>query len=142
MNKLVSIILSIAIVVGGIAFAIVGVVQFVNKDKYDSTVKATIVEVTEEWETETDADGEPIDKLVKTAYIDYEVDGKKYEHVLSPVQDNDYKVGDTVDILYQSQNPEKISGQNITTASIAFIGLGLLAAVIGCVMTIKSLKAR
>ena len=49
MNKLVSIILSIAIVVGGIAFAIVGVVQFVNKDKYDSTVKATIVEVTEEW---------------------------------------------------------------------------------------------
>ena len=140
MNKLVSIIVSIAIVVGGIAFAVVGVVQFVNKDKYDSTVTATIVDIEEEWQTATDPDD--IDRLVKTAYIDYEVNGVKYEHVLSPVQDDDYKVGDTVDILYQSANPEKISGRNITTASIAFIGLGLLAAVIGCVMTIKSLKAR
>ncbi len=140
MNKLISIILSIAVVVGGIAFAIVGVVQLVNKDKYDSTVKATIVDIEEEWQTATDPDD--IDRLVKTAYIDYEVNGVKYEHVVSPVQDDNYEVGDTVDILYQSQNPEKISGQNITSASIAFIGLGLLAAVIGCVMSIKSLKAR
>jgi len=140
MNKLISIIVSIAVVVGGIAFAIVGVVQLANKDKYDSTVTATIVDIQEEWEYATTDD--ETDRLVKTAYIDYEINGVKYEHVISPVQDDDYKVGDTVDILYQSQNPEKISGQNITTASIAFIGLGLLAAVIGCVMTIKSLKAR
>ncbi len=140
MNKLISIILSIAVVVVGIAFAIVGVVQFTNKDKYDSTVKATIVDIEEEWQAATDPDD--IDGFVKTAYIDYEVNGVKYEHVVSPVQDDNYEVGDTVDILYQSQNPEEISGQNITSASIAFIGFGLLSAVIGCVMTIKSLKAR
>lgn len=140
MNKLISIILSIAVVVGGIAFAIVGVVQLVNKDKYDSTVTATIVDIQEEWETAADPDG--VDRLVKTAYIDYEINGVKYEHILCPVQNDNYSVGDTVDILYQSQNPEKISGQNITSTSFAFIGCGLLAAVIGCVMSVKSLKAR
>ena len=140
MNKLLSIIISIAVVVGGIAFAIVGAVQLVNKDKYDSTVKATIVDIQEEWESSGDPDG--VDRLVKTAYIDYEINGVKYEHILCPSQNDNYEVGDTVDILYQSQNPEKISGQNITTTSIAFIACGLLAAVIGGVMSIKSLKAR
>ena len=140
MNKLISIIVSIAVVVGGIAFAIVGVVQLANKDKYDSTVTATIVDIQEEWEYATTDD--ETDRLVKTAYIDYEINGVKYEHIISPVQDDNYNVGDTIDILYQSQNPEKISAQNITSASIAFICLGLLAAVIGCGFTIKSLKAR
>ena len=140
MNKTISIIISIAVVVGGIAFAIMGVMQLVNKDKYDSTVKATIVDIQEEWEPSGDPDG--VDSLVKTAYINYEINGVKYEHIPCPTQSDSYKVGDTVDILYQSQNPEKISGQNMTTTSIAFIVCGLLASAIGGVMSVKSLKVK
>lgn len=140
MNKLISIILSVVAVIAGIAFVVVGIVQIANKDKYDSTVTATIVDIQEEWETATDPDD--VDRLVKTAYIDYEINGVKYEHVLSPEQDDNYKVGDTVEILYQSENPEKISSQNITMSAFIFIGLGLAVAVFGCVSTLKSLKAR
>lgn len=140
MNKLISIILSVVAVIAGIAFVVVGIVQIANKDKYDSTVTATIVDIQEEWETATDSDD--VDRLVKTAYIDYEINGVKYEHVLSPEQDDNYKVGDTVEILYQSENPEKISSKNITLSAFIFIGLGLAVAVFGCVSTLKSLKAR
>ena len=140
MNKLISIILSVVAVIAGIAFVVAGIVQIANKDKYDSTVTATIVDIQEEWETATDPDD--VDKLVKTAYIDYEINGVKYEHVLSPEQDDNYKVGDTVEILYQSENPEKISSKNITLSAFIFIGLGLAVAVFGCVSTLKSLKAR
>lgn len=140
MNKLISIILSVVAVIAGIAFVVVGIVQIANKDKYDSTVTATIVDIQEEWETATDPDD--VDRLVKTAYIDYEINGVKYEHVLSPEQDDNYKVGDTVEILYQSENPEKISSKNITLSAFIFIGLGLAVAVFGCVSTLKSLKAR
>lgn len=140
MNKLISIILSVVAVIAGIAFVVVGIVQIANKDKYDSTVTATIVDIQEEWETATDPDD--VDRLVKTAYIDYEINGVKYEHVLSPEQDDNYKVGDTVEILYQSEHPEKISSKNITLSAFIFIGLGLAVAVFGCVSTLKSLKAR
>lgn len=140
MNKLLSIVLSVIMCVAGIAFAIVGIVQFKNRDLYDSTVTATIVDIQEEWETATTED--EIDRLVKTAYIDYEVNGVKYEHVLSPVQDDSFNVGDTVDILYQSQNPEKISDQNVAKTAFIFIGLGAVVAIAGCVSTFKALKAR
>ena len=140
MKKIISIIMSIAAVVFGIIFVISGIKTIAEKDLYDSTVTATVVDIQEEWETSADPD-EP-DRLVQTAYIDYEVDGKKYEHVQAPEQNDNMKVGDTVDILYQSKNPEKISGQNPTAGGIIFIVLGALVAIVGCFSAIRAFVKR
>jgi hypothetical protein len=136
MKKLLPIIISIGVVVFGIGFAISGISTIANKDKFDTQITATVVDVQEEWEVSGDPD-QP-DRLVHTAYIDYEVDGKKYEHVLAPEQDDNLKVGDTVEILAQSQNPEKISALNPTKGGIIYIVFGAVAAVAGCVSTIKA----
>ncbi len=136
MKKILSIIMSIGFVVVGIIFVISGISTIANKDKYDTQVTATVVDVQQEWETAADPD-EP-DRLVNTAYIDYEVDGKKYEHVLAPEQDDNLAIGDTVEILVQSSNPEKISGLNPTKGGVIFIIVGAIAAVVGCFSSIRA----
>ena len=136
MKKTVSIIMSFAAIVFGVVFAISGIKTISEKDLYDTQIKATVVDVQEEWESSADPD-EP-DRLVNTAYIDYEINGKKYEHVLAPEQDDDLKLGDTVDILVQSKNPEKISALNPTKGGVIFIVLGVLVAIAGCVSVIKA----
>ena len=127
--------MSIGAVVFGIIFVISGIKTVSERDLYDTQITATVVDVQEEWESSADPD-EP-DRLVNTAYIDYEVNGTKYEHVLAPEQDEDLKIGDTVDILVQSQAPENISGLNPSVGGVIFIVLGALVAVGGCVATLR-----
>lgn len=129
MKKTLNILLSIGAVVVGIIFVITGIHQLTTKDLYDSTATATIVDIQEEWQSA--ADPEDPDELVKTAYIDYEVDGTKYEHVLAPQQNDNYKVGDTVEILYQSKDPSKYSSKEIGKSAAIFIGLGAIVAIVG-----------
>ena len=135
MKKTINIIMSVAAVVFGVVFAVTGIKTISEKDLYDTQITATVVDVQEEWESS--ADPEEPDRLVNNAYIDYEFDGKKYEHVPAPEQDDNIKVGDTVDILVQSKNPEKISGLNPTKGGVIFIVLGILVAIAGCVSSVR-----
>ena len=136
MKKTINIIMSVAAVVFGVVFAVTGIKTISEKDLYDTQITATVVDVQEEWESS--ADPEEPDRLVNTAYIDYEFDGKKYEHVPAPEQDDNIKVGDSVDILVQSKNPEKISGLNPTKGGVIFIVLGILVAIAGCVSSVRT----
>ena len=102
---------------------------------YDTQITATVVDVQDEWESTGDPDD--AGHLVHTAYIDYEAGGKKFEHVLAPEQNNKLKTGDTVEILVQSGNPEKISAPDPAKGGAIFIVAGALAAVVGCVSTIR-----
>lgn len=140
MKRIIPIIMSLAAVVFGVVFVVNGISTIAHKDDYDATVKATVVDIQEEWETS--ADPEEPDRLVHTAYIDYEVDGKKYEHVLAPEQKDDMKIGDTVDILYQSKDPSKISAPNPAKGGIIFIVLGALVAIVGCFSAVRTLFKR
>ena len=135
MKKTISIVMSVAAVVFGVVFAVSGINTISEKDLYDTQITAEVVDVQEEWESSADPD--EADRLVNTAYIDYEFDGKKYEHVPAPEQDDNIKVGDTVDILVQSKNPEKISGLNPTKGGVIFIVLGILVAIAGCVSSVR-----
>ncbi len=135
MKKTINIIMSVAAVVFGIVFAVSGIKTISEKDLYDTQITAAVVDVQEEWESSADPD--EADRLVNTAYIDYEINGKKYEHVPAPEQDDNIKVGDTVDILVQSKNPEKISGLNPTKGGVIFIILGVLVAIAGCVSSVR-----
>ena len=127
--------MSVAAVVFGTVFAVSGIKTISEKDLYDTQITAAVVDVQEEWENSADPD--EADRLVNTAYIDYEINGKKYEHVPAPEQDDNIKVGDTVDILVQSKNPEKISGLNPTKGGVIFIVLGILVAIAGCVSSVR-----
>lgn len=140
MKKILPIIMSIGFVAVGIIFAVSGISTIANKDKFDTQITATVVDIQEEWESAADPD-EP-DRLVSTAYIDYEVDGKRFEHVLSPEQSDEMKVGDTVDILVQSQNPEKISSLDPAKGGAIFIALGAVAALGGCISAIRAFIRR
>ena len=111
MQKKISIVMSVAAVVFGVVFAVSGIKTIAEKDLYDTQITATVVDVQEEWESAADPD-EP-DRLVNTAYIDYEIDGTKYEHVLAPEQDDSLKVG------------------------VIFIILGALVAIAGCVSAVR-----
>lgn len=133
MKRFIPIIFSVLAVVFGVIFIISGIHTLSEKDLYDSTVTATIVDVEEHWE-EIGEDS----SLVTTYYIDYEIDGVKYEHVESPVQSGNLEVGDTVDLLYQSKNPEKISARNISTGATIFIVVGSLVAIGGCVSAVRA----
>ena len=134
MKKFLPVILSILVVVFGIVFVVSGITTLKNKDLYDSAVNATVVDIQEEWQTV----GED-DQLVNVYYIDYEVDGVKYEHVECPESNGDMKVGDTVEILYQSKDPSKISGHNITSSGVIFIAVGAVVALGGCFAIVKKL---
>ena len=115
-----------------------GVNKIKNKDLYDSTVTATVVEVREEYD-DTDIDNPHTETYV---YIDYEVDGKKYEHVEAPEYSGNIKEGDTMEILYQSKDPSKISGKNITKNATIFIAAGAVAALIGVGLEFRAIKSR
>lgn len=132
MKKFAPIIFSILAVVFGIVFVINGITMLKNRDLYDSTVTATVVDIQEEWQTVGDDD-----QLETIYYIDYEVDGTKYEHVECPETNGNMKVGDTVEILYQSKDPSKISGHNITSSGIIFIAVGAVAALGGCLALVR-----
>ena len=138
MEKLKRIIFSVIAVVIGIALIAYGIYSLSTKHLYDSSVTATIVDVEESWES----DGDGSDHLVKTFYIDYEINGVKYEHVESPVSEDSMKVGDTVEILYQSKNPEKISEKDISKTAAIIIGVGALLLIVGIFLVIKALMGR
>lgn len=140
MKKIVPGMISVVAVVIGIIFAVSGIDTIKNKDLYDTQITATIVDVEEEWQSAADPD-DP-DTLVKTAYIDYEFDGVKYERVLSPEQNDKLKVGDTVEILVQSKNHEKISGPDPLKSGIIVTVLGALVAAVGLVSAIKLFKKK
>ena len=131
-NRIVKLLIYISCIAFGIIFAVIGIHQYKTKDLYDSPATATVVDIEQEWEDDGDSR-----TLVTTAYITYEVDGVKYEHVESPTSSSSMKIGDEVEILYQSQNPEKYTGTNIATTSIIFIIVGIVVAIAGLFITLR-----
>lgn len=135
MNRIFRLLFPLFAIALGIIALVIGIHTRSTMHLYDTSAKATVVDIEESWET--DADGG--NTLVKTPYIDYEVNGTKFQHVLSPVQEDRLEIGDTVDILYQSSNPEKIAAPDIGTSSVIFIIVGIvvtLGALIGLAITV------
>lgn len=135
MKRFLPVIISVLAVVFGIVFVVSGIHTIATKDLYDSTVTATIVDVQEHWEGTDTEDSH----LETTYYIDYEINGVQYKHVESPNQSGNLGIGDTVEILYQSQNPEKIAAPNMTTGAVIFIIVGAVVAIGGCISTVRAI---
>jgi len=135
MRKLSNIIFPIIAIVVGIVVIVMGVNRMNSKKLYDASTTGVIVGIEREW-TGTDEDG--YDQYNYTVYVDYEINGKKYENVKYPSYDSSMQKGDEVTILYQSANPENIAEGNLTGNATIMIVIGAVFALIGVAMEIKA----
>lgn len=135
MRKIFNIIFPIVAIIAGIVVIVLGVNKMNSKKLYDASTTGVIVGIEREW-TGTDEDG--FDQYDYTVYVDYEIDGKKYENVKYPSYDSSMQKGDEVEILYQSSNPENIAEGNLTGNATIMIVLGVVFALIGVALGIKA----
>ncbi len=136
MRKILNILLPLGAVVLGIVVIVFGVNKLKTKNLYDMPATAVITGIEREW-TGTDSDG--FDTYEYHVYVEYEIDGEKYKDVEYPGYDGSMKVGDELEILYQSADPTQISEKNITGSAILIFVAGAVFIVIGLVMSLRAL---
>ena len=136
MRKLFSILFAVVFVVAGIVVIVMGVNRLNSKSDYDASTTGVIVGIEREW-TGTDEDG--FDQYNYTVYINYEVDGQKYENVEYPSYDSSMKKGDEVEVLYQSSDPTNIAEGNLTGNATIMIVIGAVCALVGVVAVVKAI---
>ena len=136
MRKLFSILFAVIFVVAGIVVIVMGVNRLNSKSDYDASTTGVIVGIEREW-TGTDEDG--FDQYNYTVYINYEVDGQKYENVEYPSYDSSMKKGDEVEVLYQSSDPTNIAEGNLTGNATIMIVIGAVCALVGVVAVVKAI---
>ena len=138
MQRVFKVFIPIVAVIVGVVFTITGINGIKNKKLYDATTMATVVDIQEEWVD----DGDESSHTETFVYVDYEVNGKEYKHVEAPEFNSKTKIGDRVEILYQSQNPENIEGHHITGKSIAFLIIGIVVAIGGVIGSLRAFIIR
>lgn len=105
----------------GITLIVFGAVMFAinNKNQNYIKVEATVVDIEEVQETNTDDDG----TYTTTSYnvtLNYMVDGNEYTQTLDNV--SKYNKGDKMDIYYNPEDPNQITQ---TTSLILPIGIAI-----------------
>ena len=135
MRKIFSILFPIVAIAAGIVVIVLGVNHMNSKKLYDASTTGVIVGIERDW-TGTDADG--YDLYDYTVYVDYVIDGKKYENVKYPTYDSSMQKGDEVEILYQTANPANIAEGNLSGNATIMIVMGVVFALMGVGLGIKA----
>ena len=135
MRKIFSILFPIVAIAAGIVVIVLGVNHMNSKKLYDASTTGVIVRIERDW-TGTDADG--YDLYDYTVYVDYVIDGKKYENVKYPTYDSSMQKGDEVEILYQTANPANIAEGNLSGNATIMIVMGVVFALMGVGLGIKA----
>ena len=121
-GRVISILVSLMFLVGGLIFFFC-----YDPAAYDSQGTGTVADIVESFDTAGDMDDTHYD-----VYIDYTVDGKKYEHVEYFEYHTGMKVGDKVEFFYMSRDPSQIAGSSKNAGPY----IGLAFAVVGLVMLV------
>lgn len=127
----------IGLLIVGVVFSIVGVISL-KEPKIDGIeVEAKIVNIEEE-KTGEDADG--LDTYDYHVYVDYtDKDGVEHSNVESYKYSSSMKVGDTINVEYNPENPEEIVHQSLI-GDIIFIIVGLVCVIVSIVKIVKTIK--
>lgn len=136
MRKLFSFIFAVVFVVAGVFVIVMGVNRLNSKKDYDASTTGVIVGIEREW-SGTDEDG--FDQYDYTVYVNYEVDGQKYENVKYPSYDSSMKKGDEVEVLYQSSDPTNIAEGNLTGNATIMIVIGAVCTLFGVAVVVKAI---
>lgn len=115
-SKVLSIVVGVLFLAGGLLFFFK-----YDPDAYDMQTTGTVVELEDHYEFIGDEE-----ELVTTAYIDYTVGDKTYEHVEYFEYHTGMKVGDTVEFYYMSSDPSQIAGSDKNAGP--YIGLAFAVA--------------
>ena len=133
----------IGLLIIGILFAGVGGFLYFrdkNNQKYYVTTSAVIVDIDSNT-TIYYEDGSGVESNTEfDVYIDYEVDGVKYENVLYDGFTVGMKEGDVITITYDVRNPG--APFSLTVNTIAFIGFMVIGGVIILVAVVRLIKSR
>ena len=136
MRKLFSIIFAVVFVVAGVFVIVMGVNRLNSKKDYDASTTGVIVGIEREW-SGTDEDG--FDQYDYTVYVNYEVDGQKYENVKYPSYDSSMQKGDEVEVLYQSSDPTNIAEGNLTGNATIMLVIGAVCTLFGVAAVVKAI---
>ena len=139
LNRILKFVFPIVMAVFAVILIVAGVKKLQSRRLYDASTKAVIVGIEREW-TGTDEDG--FDTYDYKVYVDYEVDGKKYENREYPGYSSSMKKGDELEILYQSSNPENFAEKNVTGNSVIMIVIGAVLALAGVFMGLRAFIRR
>lgn len=107
-----------------------------NYKTLDGSGVAKVVDIVVSQETVTRGDDTEIE-TVYTQYVDYEVDGVKYENVELGTCGSKRKVGDLVNIVYDTKDPTRVQEKGKALFFICGIG-GALSILFGIVQIIKN----
>lgn len=118
---------------GGLMFIIVGVFilaisiySFHATNTMDGSATAVVTNITESQEI-VDYGQESSLETVYTQYITYEVDGVKYENIEFGTCDSRTKVGDKIDIVYDTKDPSRVTTASnkvpIITGIVSFLAI-------------------
>lgn len=123
----------------GLILIIFGIVVFVitlNNHDYIK-IEATVTDVREEQETNTDADGTSTTTIYNIT-VNYTVDGKEYAGNLDNVSKQ--KVGDKIDIYYNPEDPNQITQTKSLILPIVIIVAGIASLTGGIISAVNAVK--
>lgn len=135
---------------GGLSFLLTGLVILgisifvcLNYHDLDGKTNAIIVDIQKELIDvfTDDNDLYPEEQYDYKVFIDYSVDGQEYKHVQYDSYDSSMKVGQEIEIQYDTKDPSNIQSTNSKTFIYAFIVIGALASTFGVFRTVKSVKS-
>ena len=143
MGKISSIATGIGVFLVGAIILAISLFAYFNYHDLDGKVMATISNIKKERKEEIYIDEENLNEDEQynyTVYVDYEVDGKEYKNIELNSYNSSMKIGQTIEIQYDLNNPSKIQGQNGKTFILIFIVIGSLVIIFGIYETIKGFK--
>lgn len=114
----------ISFIILGVIFIVVSIFGAKNYNTLDGTGYAEIVNIEVSQET-VERGGESEIETVYTQFVTYEVDGVKYENVDLGSCNSNAKVGDKVEIVYDTKDPSRVSEKGKKVFYIAGIGGGI-----------------
>lgn len=124
----------IVAIIAGIGVIITGFMTYQNSKTY-LPATATIVNIEEEWTGGGDTEGS---NYTYHVFINFTVDGKEYNTELGEYNAS-MNEGDTIDIVYNPEDPTKVQTAGATTYIILFV-IGILFEIAGIFFLIKLLR--
>lgn len=122
-----------------IIFIVIGVVLKINNDKFMATAEKTTGTITEiEVYYTRDSDGDRVRK--HRVYVEYTVDGEKYENRLDSYN-SAMRVGGSVTVYYDPQNPTDISSGDASIVTIIMICVGGLLLVVDIIIVVRLISS-
>lgn len=123
----------------GLAFAGLSIFSMVSTKDYDGRTTAKIVDIVETQEMVNEADGSNTVETVYTRYISFKAGGKRFNNVEFGTCGSSTKIGDTVEIVYDRDNPEHYKEAGNKTPMVVG-GVGVVVFIAGIVMLVKKPK--